>query len=871
MKETPWQYIKKVFHLQERKRKYDLVVSDKLFELSPNFYTFAGCYWLLCKKVVHYINTTIMSDKKKTTGSKASAKSNKKKATKVSATFQPEKMSLEDWQIALRKQTAEKESFLISFVDKQSLPGDYFVKNPQSGKTYKVVYRGVASDWNYCSCLDFKTSCLSTCKHIEALKLWLKKKRLGIPGKQIPAYTSVYLSYREKREVKIRIGTEQAEAFRQLAHSYFTEEGVLRKEAYPVFADFLSQAQVISPDFRCYDDAFSHIIEERERVKRQAMLARKYPDNRVDGLLNTSLYPYQHKGILFAASAGKCIIADEMGLGKTIQAIGTTELLRKEQYITSALIICPTSLKYQWKSEIKKFTGLEALVVEGSPLKRKELYQSDAFFKIVSYHTALNDVRLLISMRVDMLIMDEAQRLKNWNTQIAQAVKRIESDYTIILSGTPLENKLEELYSVVQYVDQYCLGPYYRFINQFTLSNKDTGKRIGYQHLNSIGELLKDRLIRRKKRDVALQLPERQDKILLMPMTQQQMEIHEEYKGLVSMLIRKWVKMRFLSEKDRKRLLLFLSMMRMVSDSTYILDQKTRYDTKIGELMQIISNVVESGDEKVVVFSQWERMTRLVVQELDNMKIGYEYLHGGIPSEKRKDLTSNFTSKPESRIFVSTDAGSTGLNLQAASIIVNLDLPWNPAILEQRIARIYRIGQKRNIQVINFVSKDTIEERMLDTLSFKTSLFEGILDNGEDAVFLENNKFDKLMHLVEELHLDSDKGKGQDEPITVQQDEIEKIIPEAPTSPQDECLVEPAKELSAPDELLQQGMSFFSNLAQTLASPDKTEELLSSLIEEDKETGQTTLRIPVNNKETVSNVLQMFGRLFSQMGENMKA
>lgn len=827
-----------------------------------------------------------MSDKKKTTGSKSSAKSTKKKkAVKVSTTFCPEKMSLEDWQIALRKQAAEKEPFHISFVNGKSLPGNYFVGNAESGKIYKVVYRGAKSEWNYCSCMDFKTSQLGTCKHIEAVGLWLKKKRLGVPGKQTPAYTSVYLSYKGQREVKIRIGTEQAEVFRELAAGYFTEGGVLKKEAYPKFADFLLKAQAISPDFRCYDDAFSLIIEEREKLKRQEMLAKRYPDNRVDSLLATNLYPYQQKGILFAALAGKCIIADEMGLGKTIQAIGAAELLRKEGYITSALIICPTSLKYQWKSEIKKFTGLESLVVEGNPLKRKELYRSDTFFKIVSYHTVLNDVKFLRSMRVDMLIMDEAQRLKNWNTQIAQAVKRIESDYTIILSGTPLENKLEELYSVVQYVDQYCLGPYYRFMDHFTLSDKDTGKRVGYQHLNSIGDLLKGRLLRRKKRDVALQLPERQDKILLVPMTQQQMDIHEEYKAQVSMLISRWVKMRFLSEKDRKRLLLFLSMMRMVSDSTYILDQQTRFDTKIGELMQIISNVVESGDEKVVVFSQWERMTRLVVQELDKMEIDYEYLHGGIPSEKRKDLVANFSSKPESRVFVSTDAGSTGLNLQAASVIINLDLPWNPAILEQRIARIYRIGQKRNIQVVNFVSKDTIEERMLDTLSFKTSLFEGILDNGEDAVFLENNKFDKLMHLVEELHLDSDKEEGQNAPIAVRQEELEKtVLDEKAASPQTETTlkkkpvdpvafedkqpeaIEPDKETVAPDQLLHQGFSFFSNLAQTLASPAKTEELLSSLIEEDKETGQTTLRIPVSSKETVANVLQVVGQLFAQLG-----
>ena len=271
-----------------------------------------------------------------------------------------------------------------------------------------------------------------------------------------------------------------------------------------------------------------------------------------------------------------------------------------------------------------------------------------------------------------------------------------------MLSGTPLENKLEELYSVVQFVDQYCLGPYYKFIAD-TVIKSDTGKVMGYKGLNAVGEKLHDILIRRRKKDVALQLPQRMDKVLFVPMTEQQQAMHDELQSNVAQLVYKWNRQRFLSEKDRKRLLLSLSQMRMVCDSTYILDQKSRYDTKIDETMNILNQVFENGDEKVVIFSQWERMTRLVAAELDKLGVRYEYLHGGVPSEKRKNLMENFTELPESRVFISTDAGSTGLNLQVASILINLDLPWNPAVLEQRIARIYRIGQQRNIQIINLV------------------------------------------------------------------------------------------------------------------------------------------------------------------------
>lgn len=254
---------------------------------------------------------------------------------------------------------------------------------------------------------------------------------------------------------------------------------------------------------------------------------------------------------------------------------------------------------------------------------------------------------------------------------------------------------------------------------------------------------MKDVLIRRRKRDVALQLPGRMDKVLFVPMTEQQRGMHDECQSSVSQLVYKWTRMRFLSEKDRKRLLLLLSQMRMICDSMYILDQKSRYDTKVEETMNILRNVFDSGEEKVVIFSQLERMTRLIAVELDVLGIRYEYLHGGVPSEARKRLMDNFTEQRDSRVFLSTDAGSTGLNLQVASILINLDLLWNPAVLEQRIARIYRIGQKKNIQVINLVASQTIEERMLSTLNFKSSLFEGILDNGEDTIFLEDSKLER--------------------------------------------------------------------------------------------------------------------------------
>lgn len=800
---------------------------------------------------------------------------------KVSYHYKPDNLTLQEWQVALRRQAAVKEQFAISEKDRKEYPGYYNVINPVTGNEYKVVYRGQDSSWNYCSCMDFKTSQLGTCKHLEAVKLWIEENHRKV-CQEIPPYTSVYLSYQGERKVCLRIGTDNEEEFRQLAVPYFTPDGVMRPEALNSVTEFFRDAVRLNNTFRWYPDALNFILEQRDLRRRGQLVPDYASDTALDKLLKTKLYPYQKEGIRFAFCAGKSIIADEMGLGKTIQAIGTAELMKNHHFISSVLIVCPTSLKYQWKKEIERFTDSQAVVVEGNHLVRKKLYEAEETYKIVSYNSVCNDIKILKSLHTDFLIMDEVQRLKNWNTKISRNARHIESEYAVILSGTPLENKLEELYSIMQFVDQFCLGPYYQFIDQ-TVVKSDTGKVISYKNLNAIGERMKNVLIRRRKKDVALQLPGRMDKVLFVPMTEEQREMHDEYQNIVAQLVFKWTRTRFLSEKDRKRLLLLLSQMRMICDSTYILDQKSRYDTKVEETLNILKNVFDSGDEKVVIFSQWERMTRLIAKELDELGVRYEYLHGGVPSEARKNLVDNFTELPESRVFLSTDAGSTGLNLQVASILINLDLPWNPAVLEQRIARIYRIGQKRNIQVINLVASQTIEERMLSTLNFKTSLFEGILDNGEDTIFLEDSKFDKIMDSIKVVadssEMANDTGTdGSNIDLADKEEKVEKtadkeVITELLESQEEEQVLqqEPKERVKStvseieehPEQLVQQGLSFLSGLARTLSSPEATQKLVDSIIEEDKETGQTTLRIPVPDKESVTGILNLFGKLLA--------
>ena len=227
-------------------------------------------------------------------------------------------------------------------------------------------------------------------------------------------------------------------------------------------------------------------------------------------------------------------------------------------------------------------------------------------------------------------------------------------------------------------------------------------------------------------------------------------------------IVQRWRKTRFLSDKDQRRLTCALQNMRMSCNSTYLLDQETDHGVKADELAALFDDLFADPEAKAVVFSQWTRTHDIVIRRLEARGLGYVSFHGGVPSEKRPALVERFRDDPACRVFLSTDAGSTGLNLQHASTLVNMDLPWNPAVLEQRIARIHRMGQTRPVQVINFVSKGTIEEGMLSVLAFKRSLSAGILDGGSGEISLGGSRLNRFMKDVENVTGQHGRGRGRD-------------------------------------------------------------------------------------------------------------
>jgi superfamily II DNA or RNA helicase len=811
---------------------------------------------------------------------------------KLSRLHKPEGMSLEDWQIELRRQFGREQKYHLKNVGEHAIFSEFEVANPQTQSTYRVHVRGPGLGDNFCSCPDFATNTLGTCKHIEFTLAALERKRGGRAALRAgfrPPYSEVFLQYGARREVRFRPGSDCPDTLARLAAKYFGADGTLRPEAFGRFETFLADADRLGHDLRYHEDVLAFVAEVRDAERRRARIAEAFPRGprsaAFKDLLKVSLYAYQREGVLFAARAGRALVGDEMGLGKTVQAIATAEIMARLFGVERVLVVCPTSLKHQWQREIERCSTRSVEVV-GGLRARRELHftAADAFFKVTNYDTVYRDLDLIQGWSPDLVVLDEAQRIKNWNTRTARSVKKIAAPYALVLTGTPLENRLEELISLVQFVDRFRLGPTFRLLHEHQVRDP-VGKVIGYRDLDRLGKTLEPILVRRHKDEVLDQLPERIDANVFVPMTELQRKHHSENQEIVARIVQKWRRYRFLSEADQRRLMIALLRMRMSCDNSYLVDHRSDQGGKADEVVTLLDEVLERPGVKAVVFSQWLRMHEILGRRLEGRRWQHVLFHGGLSSGKRKELLDRFREDPKCRVFLSTDAGGVGLNMQHASVVLNVDLPWNPAVLEQRVGRVHRLGQRQPVRVVNFVAQGTIEEGMLGVLKFKKSLFEGVLDAGDKEVFLGGSRLNRFMETVESatsaipeaMIEDAEEalrtppeelagplpggrgGRRRGRPPVLEPDADDETAPPAPAAPA-------ADPWSA---LLQTGMALLQQFAGARggapAPSGNGAAAPRSLVTRDEQTGETYIKLPVPSPEVVEQAVQAFGALLQSL------
>ncbi len=633
--------------------------------------------------------------------------------------------------IAERTERAKSEKMTIKATDAAKPWTDYVVTNHLSGKSYRVALRGLQPGDSFCSCPDFRTNTLGVCKHVLRVLHLVKRRFTAAQLKKPYRPTGLSLHLRYERDVTLRLLAPQ-----NLNSSVASIVKPISERPIEDLQDLfrrIGRLQKLGLEVNVYPDA-EEFIQQRmtqERLRTLVAEIRRKPAEHPlrTSLLKTPLLPYQIDGIAFSAGAGRAILADDMGLGKTIQGVGVAELLARETDIRRVLVICPTSLKSQWKSEIERFCARSVQLVNGSAAERTQKYTSDSFFTICNYEQVLRDLLAIERANWDLIILDEGQRIKNWESKTSQIVKSLRSRFALVLTGTPLENRLDDLFSIAQFVDDRRLGPGFRFFNKHRVID-EKGKVLGYKNLGGLRETLKPILLRRTRDSVKLDLPPRTTEFVRVPPSDEQLTMHNAHMQIVASIVRK----KFISEMDLLRLQCELLMCRMSADGTFLVDkQKPNHSTKLERLDELFESLFEEDGRKVVLFSEWTTMLNLIEPLLKRRKLSFVRLDGSVPQKNRQALVEKFQTDPDCRLFITTNAGSTGLNLQAANTIINVDLPWNPAVLEQRIARAHRMGQKRPVQVFVMITERTIEENLLATIAAKKDLALAALDVESDV------------------------------------------------------------------------------------------------------------------------------------------
>ena len=710
-----------------------------------------------------------------------------------------------------RAERAQTEKMRLKSFDTNRLWTDYAVTNRSSGKTYRVALRGWERGESFCTCPDFRKNTLGTCKHIlnvtEKMKTRFNKSVRETPFKN--EEISVCVRYGKALELRLLISEDLDKKVMAILKP-------LKDKAVKDVRDLLERIQSVErlgQEVTVYPDAEEYInmLLYRDRVAAKMGEIRKDPKNHPlrKTLLKTELLPYQLDGIAFAVGKGRSIIADDMGLGKTIQGIGVAELLAQDADISKVLIICPASLKSQWRLEINRFSDRSCQLVLGKAHERAEQYDGPAFFTVCNYEQVLRDILSIERVKWDLIILDEGQRIKNWAAKTSRLVKALKSTFALVLTGTPIENRLDELFSIIEFIDDRRLGPAFRFFNRYRVTN-EKGRLLGYKNLDDLRENLKPVLLRRTRNKVIKDLPPRTTEVRRIPPTDEQLDLHNGHKRIVSTIISK----KYISEMDLLRLQKALLMCRMAANSTFLVDKNPPgYSSKLDELDVLLDQLMGEEDRKVVLFSEWTTMLNLIQPLLEKRNLSYVRLDGSVPQKKRQGLINQFRRDPECRLFITTNAGSTGLNLQAANTVINVDLPWNPAILEQRIGRAHRMGQKRPVQIFLLVTEDTLEESLLATLSAKQALFLAALDPDSKATVVD------LQTGVEELKNRLEILLGEKPDAAIDESLKEDVEKEA------ETLVRREKIAAAGGQLLGAAFSFIGEIFSGKEETEKTAQM----------------------------------------------
>jgi SNF2 family DNA or RNA helicase len=490
------------------------------------------------------------------------------------------------------------------------------------------------------------------------------------------------------------------------------------------------------------------VLRELDAKKENLLKVETYQPNPIPSEIRATLRPYQETGyqwmqVLDEVSWGGCL-ADDMGLGKTLQAITFLQYVKEKYKAPTSLIICPTSLIFNWQNELDKFAPTLKYHIyygQGRVVDDLDLHSFDLI--ITSYGVARNDVEVLMGFGWEYMILDESQTIKNPDAGITRALQLYKARNKFILSGTPMQNNTFDLYAQFNFLNPGLLGTRDFFRHEFASPiDRNANKDVSILLKN----IIKPFMLRRTKAEVANDLPEKTESIIWCQMSEEQQEMYDTYKDFYRGALTQKIAADGMA-KAGIYILEGLLRLRQICDDPRLIketDKPTSSGVKIKEIIREIKENI--GDHKILVFSQFVEMLTLIRQDLDEHRITYAYLDGGTNATKRKNEVTNFQENEDVKVFlISLKAGGVGLNLTAADYVYIVDPWWNPAVEQQAIDRVHRIGQKNNIFAYKMICKGTVEEKILKLQEKKLNLSRDLI--GEDNAFFKKLTADDIQYL----------------------------------------------------------------------------------------------------------------------------
>ena len=426
------------------------------------------------------------------------------------------------------------------------------------------------------------------------------------------------------------------------------------------------------------------------------------------------------------------ILADDMGLGKTIQTLSFLQHLKEKNGSLVALVVCPTTLLFNWQNELKKFTpSLTFQIHHGGTRSKNQLFKDPIEVIITTYGTLRSDIKMFSEVKFDYVILDESQAIKNPSSKVTKAACLLQATNKLCLSGTPLQNNTFDIYAQMNFLNPGMLGTVEYFKHNFSMPIDKFDEKEQKEHLR---KFVFPFILRRTKEQVAKDLPEKQEMVLYCEMGTAQRKIYEAYRNdyrdkLIGMVEEKGI------QKSQLSILQGLMKLRQICDSPAIIKDES-YPNESVKLTELTREIAENiGDHKALVFSQFLGMLGLIKEQLTKLGIDYEYFDGGSTIQEREKAIERFQNDPKCRVFlISLKAGGVGLNLTAADYVYIVDPWWNPAVEQQAIDRTHRIGQTKNIFAYRMICNDTVEDKILKLQDRKRSLAKELISDEDGFV-----------------------------------------------------------------------------------------------------------------------------------------